>query len=132
MKINGVSHILYRMYDRDAASKFFVDVFGCELMERGTIIYAVLGDTLIEMSRTDPAVEAEALGDRYMFGVPVDDLEEAIRECEEHGSKVTKPIFTPTSFWGRQAVVSVPGGMPVALREWRAPDGPHFTEWHPE
>ncbi len=67
-----------------------------------------------------------------MFGVPVENLDEAIRECEENGSKVTKQPFKPTSFWGRQAVVSVPGGMPVAFREWRAPDGPHFLDWHPE
>jgi len=132
MRINGVSHILYRIYDRDAAIKFFVDTFGCELLERGSIVYAVIGDVLIEMIHNDPAVEAEALGDRYMFGVSVDSLEEAIRECEEHGSQLTKPIFTPVSFWGRQAVVSVPGGMPIALREWRAPDGPHFRGWHPE
>jgi predicted enzyme related to lactoylglutathione lyase len=132
MNINGVSHVLYRIYDRDAASKFFVQAFGCELMERGPVIYAVVGDVLIEMGRTDPAVREDALGDRYMFGVSVDNLEDAIRECEQHGSQVTKPIFTPVSFWGRQAVVSVPGGVPVALREWRTPDGPQFRGWHPE
>jgi catechol 2,3-dioxygenase-like lactoylglutathione lyase family enzyme len=64
MRINDVSHILYRIYDRDAAIKFFVDAFGCELLDRGTIIYAVIGDVLIEMINNDPAVEAEALGDR--------------------------------------------------------------------
>jgi predicted enzyme related to lactoylglutathione lyase len=132
MRINDVSHILYRVYDRDAATKFFVDAFGCELLERGPITYAVIGNVLIEMISNDAAVEAEALSDRYMFGVSVDSLEQAIRECQEHGSQLTKPIFTPVSFWGRQAVVSVPGGMPVALREWRAPDGPHFRGWHPE
>lgn len=132
MRIKGVSHILYRIYDRAAAIKFFVDAFGCDLLERGPITYAIIGDVLIEMIHNDPAVEAEALGDRYMFGVSVDSLEEAIRECQQHGSHLTKPIFVPVSFWGRQAVVSVPGGMPIALREWRAPDGPHFRGWHPE
>jgi len=132
MRINGVSHVLYRTYDRDAAIRFFVAAFGCELLERGPVTYAIIGDVLIEMTRNDPAVEAEARGERYMFGVSVDNLKEAIRECEEHGSHVTKPIFVPVSFWGRQAVVSVPGGVPVALREWRAPDGPHFRGWQPE
>jgi predicted enzyme related to lactoylglutathione lyase len=132
MKLNGVSHVLYRFYDRDAASTFFVNAFGCELLERGPVSYAVIGDVLIEMAAADPAVEAEALGTRYMFGVSVENLEDAIRHCEEHGSQVTKPIFAPVSFWGRQAVVSVPGGMPVALREWRAPDGPQFRGWHPK
>jgi predicted enzyme related to lactoylglutathione lyase len=132
MNINGVSHVLYRFYDREAASKFFVAAFGCELMERGPVSYAIIGDVLIEMGRTDPAAQADALAERYMFGVSVDNLEAAISECEQHGSQVTKPIFTPVSFWGRQAVVSVPGGTPIALREWRAPDGPHFRGWHPE
>ena len=132
MKIDGVSHVLYRFYDRDAAGRFFADAFGCELMERGTITYAVIGDVLIEMASADPTLEADALGQPYMFGVSVGNLEEAILECEKHGSTVTKPIFTPKSFWGRQAVVSVPGGVPVALREWRAPDGPHFRGWQPE
>lgn len=132
MPVNGVSHVLYRIYDRDAAIRFFVDAFGCELLERGPIVYAIIGDVLIEMARDDPAVQADALGERYMFGVAVDNLEEAIQKCEEHGSRVTRPIFVPVSFWGRQAVVSVPGGVPVALREWRAPDGPHFRGWHPE
>ena len=44
MNINGVSHVLYRIYDREAASKFFVDAFGCELMERGPVSYAIIGD----------------------------------------------------------------------------------------
>ena len=71
MTISAVSHILYRVYDRSAAIRFFVDAFSCELVERGTIIYAVIGDVLIEMIHNDPAVEAEALSDRYMFGVSV-------------------------------------------------------------
>jgi len=75
MRVDGVSHILYRIYDRDAAINFFVHAFGCELLERGTIIYAIIGDVLIEMIDNDPAVEAEALSDRYMFGVSVDSLE---------------------------------------------------------
>lgn len=132
MKIDTVSHVLYRLYDRKAATKWFVDVFGCEVLVRGRIDYAVIGDVLIELAREDPRVEAESMSDRYMFGVQVDDLEAAIEECEAHGSKITKPIYVPTSFWGRQAVVSVPGGMPVALREYRAPDGPHFRGWYPE
>ena len=28
MRIDGVSHILYRVYDRDAAIKFFMDALG--------------------------------------------------------------------------------------------------------
>jgi predicted enzyme related to lactoylglutathione lyase len=95
MKINGVSHVLYRIYDREAASRFFAAAFGCELLERRPVIYPVIGDVLIEMASADPAVEAEALGTRYMFGVSVANLEDAIRHCEEHGSQVTRPIFLP-------------------------------------
>lgn len=66
-----------------------------ELLERGPIIYAVIGDVLIEMIHNDPVVKADALSDRYVFGVSVDSLEDAIRACEAHGSQLTKPIFAP-------------------------------------
>jgi hypothetical protein len=38
----------------------------------------------------------------------------------------------PRSVWARQVVVRDPGGPSIALREWRAPDGPYFTDWYPE
>jgi predicted enzyme related to lactoylglutathione lyase len=133
LKVSSVSHIQYRpIHDREKAIDFFVNALGCELQVRGRITYAIIGDTLIEMSGESPDAAVDPLSDRYIFGIPVDNLEEAIAELEAKGATVTRAPFTPTSFWGRQAVVSVPGGPPLALREWRAPDGPHFTDWKPE
>lgn len=80
----------------------------------------------------DPGAESEVQGERYVLGIEVEDLEETLRVLVEKGVKVVKPIFTPISFWGRQAVIDMPGGPQIALREYRSPDGLHFTEWHPE
>jgi predicted enzyme related to lactoylglutathione lyase len=127
VRSGGVSHIIYRAWDRERAFQFFTEAFGFYEQRRGNFIYAGLGDTLIEISQSDdPPDEVSA---RYVFGLQVDDIDEAVRVAEEHGATIVRPIFSPASFWGRQAVVSVPGGPALALREWEAPDGPHFAGW---
>ena len=128
----GVSHIPYRAWDRAKSFDFFVEVLGFYPQVRGSIIYAGLGDTLVEFMTADPGAEAEAQGERYVLGIEVDNLEETLAMLAEKGVKVVKPIFTPISFWGRQAVIDVRGGPQIALREYRVPDGPHFLDWHPD
>jgi predicted enzyme related to lactoylglutathione lyase len=132
VEFGPVSHVIYRVWDRERAAAFLVEALGGTLQPRGNIVYVTFGETLIEMVREDPASEADAESERYIFGLVVDDLEMAIGELEAKGSKVVRRMDAPSSFWGRQAVITVPGGAPVALREWRAPDGPHFTGWRPE
>jgi predicted enzyme related to lactoylglutathione lyase len=128
----SVSHIPYRAWDRAKSFDFFVDALGFYPQVRGGIVYAGLGDTLVEFMAADAGAESEAQGERYVLGLEVEDLDETLRLLEEKGAKVVKPIFTPRSFWGRQAVIDVPGGPQIALREYRSPDGPHFTDWHAE
>jgi predicted enzyme related to lactoylglutathione lyase len=132
VEFGPVSHVIYRVWDRERAAAFLVDALGGTLQPRGNIVYVVFGDTLVEMVWEDPDSEADAESERYTFGLVVDDLEAAIGELEVKGAKVVRRLDAPSSFWGRQAVITVPGGTPIALREWRAPDGPHFMGWRPE
>jgi hypothetical protein len=53
-------------------------------------------------------------------------------ELHARGIETVRPIWNTRSLWARQAVVRDPGGPSIALREWRAPDGPYFTGWYPE
>lgn len=130
--VKSISHIPYRAWDRDKSFDFFVNTLGFYSQVRGTINYAGVGETLVEFMAAEPGAESESQGERYVLGVEVDNLEEMIQVLQEKGVKVVKPIFTPISFWGRQAVIDVPGGPQIALREYWSPDGPHFFEWHPE
>jgi catechol 2,3-dioxygenase-like lactoylglutathione lyase family enzyme len=124
-----VSHVPFRVWDRDAAQRFFVDVLGFELHPRGAITYVRLGEVLIELLSADEPKDPTTVP--YVFGVEVEDLDAAFATALANGACAVRPPSKPTSFWGRQAVIGVPGGPPMALRQYEAPDGPTFDEWHP-
>jgi predicted enzyme related to lactoylglutathione lyase len=124
-----VSHIPFRCWDRDAAFAFFTEALGFEPHPRGPITYVRLGEQLVELLPGEQSGSPESAP--YIFGIEVGDLDEAIERVSKYGSKVLRPIATPTSFWGRQAVIDVPGGPPIALRQYEPPDGPTYLEWHP-
>lgn len=124
-----VSHVPFRVWDRDAAQEFFTEVLGFELHPRGRITYVRLAEVLVELL---PAEEPEdPTSVPYVFGVEVEDLDAVLATALASGASIVRPPSTPTSFWGRQAVIGVPGGPPMALRQYEAPDGPTFVEWHP-
>jgi hypothetical protein len=54
------------------------------------------------------------------------------RSTSPNRTGAMRPIWKTRSVWGRQAVIQDPGGPSIALREWRAPDGPYVTGWYPE
>jgi predicted enzyme related to lactoylglutathione lyase len=124
-----VSHVPFRVWDRDAAQRFFIDVFGFELHPRGAITYVRLGEVLIELLPGDEPEDPTTVP--YVFGVEVEDLDAVFATALGSGATVVRPPSTPISFWGRQAVIGVPGGPPMALRQYEAPDGPTFAGWHP-
>lgn len=124
-----ISHVPFRVWDKGAALTFFTEALGFVHHPRGPITYVRLGDVLVELLPADEPADPASLP--YVFGVEVEDLDVAIDSVLAAGASVIRPIFTPTSFWGRQAVVSVPGGPPMALREYEAPDGPTFADWSP-
>ena len=124
-----VSHVPFRVWDRDAAQRFFVDVLGFELHPRGEITYVRLGEVLIELLPAEEPEDQTTMP--YVFGVEVEDLDTVFATALASGAIAVRPPSVPISFWGRQAVIGVPGGPPMALRQYEAPDGPTFAEWHP-
>lgn len=124
-----VSHIPFRCWDRDAAERFFIDALGFAHHPRGAITYVRLGEQLVELLPGERPEDPDAAP--YVFGVEVADLDAALSAVRANGSVLIRPMFSPTSFWGRQAVISVPGGPPIALREYEPPDGPSYEAWSP-
>lgn len=124
-----VSHVPFRVWDRDAAQKFFTQVLGFELHPRGQITYVRVAEVLVELLSAEKPEDPTAVP--YVFGVEVEDLDAVLATAVASGASIVRPPSTPTSFWGRQAVIGVPGGPPMALRQYEPPDGPTFAEWHP-
>lgn len=129
----NISHITYRVWDLERSIEFFTKTLGFYEQRRARIVYLGIGDTLIELG---VAEEGESIRqqdpNRYAFGVAVEDIETLVESLVASGVRIVKPIWRANSFWGKQAVIDTPGGPQIALREWRAPDGPHFTAWSPE
>jgi predicted enzyme related to lactoylglutathione lyase len=131
-KIGTVSHIIYPTTSVETSRDFFVETMGFFLQQRGTTTYVGIGDTLLELSRRDALTDDPERPTGYLLGLTVDDLDSALADLTGKGVEVTRPIWKARTFWGRQAVIREPGGTQLALREYRAPDGPHFTGWQPE
>jgi predicted enzyme related to lactoylglutathione lyase len=129
----SISLIAYPVWDAEKSFDFFTNVLGFYPQRRDHKIQVGCGDTLIEFKAAEPGAEAVTeKPESYVFTIAVNDLEETVAELEKVGVKVTRPIWGGHTFWGRQAVITVPGGPQIGLREWRAPDGPHFNDWHAE
>src|SRR6185437_15232780 len=126
------SHVYLPVPDVEAAIAFYTGNLGFRLQRRwqaadgAAAAYLELGGVLLELLPSTEAIQGER-----RFGLVVDDLAATLDELRSHGVAVAGEPFTPRSFWGRQATIRDPFGYIVALREWRAPDGPRFDGWHP-
>jgi predicted enzyme related to lactoylglutathione lyase len=129
VRVNNVSHILYPVNDVARSIEFLSKTFGLYVQSRGGTTYLGCGDTLLEVVAAEPGREPATL---YAVGLAVDDLDAALAELRARDVEVIREPWNARTFWGRQAVIRDPGGANIALREWRAPDGPHFEGWHPE
>lgn len=137
MSILSICHIPYRVRDIGATVDFFVEMFGFRLLRRWVAAdgwegaYLEMGNVLLEVTKV--ASESELPGDKLVrnLGLTVSNLDEALAQLKARGVKVGIEPFEPRTFWGRQAGVYDPSGYIISLREWRAPDGPTFTEWQP-
>ena len=134
-KISNVSHVYYSVWDLDKTIDFFTKALGCSLLRRYSTspgresAYITIGDTLIELSM---AAEGTPRPSRNIIGLAVDDLDQALADLQAKGVEVATAPFAARTFWGRQAVIKDPNGHQIALREWRAPDGPHYPDWKPD
>jgi catechol 2,3-dioxygenase-like lactoylglutathione lyase family enzyme len=127
--VTNVSHVLYPVSDTEKSLEFLTKILGGFLQRRGEAIHVAFGQTLLEFVQATPEAEARPA---YAVGLAVTDLDAVMAELDARGIVTVRPIWNTRSVWGRQAVVQDPGGPPIALREWRAPDGPYFTGWHAE
>ena len=127
--ITNVSHVLYPVSDVDKSVDFLTNVLDGFLQRRGQAIHIAFGQTLLELVQAPAQAEPHT---RYAVGLAVTDLDAAMAELQARGIETVRPIWKTRSVWARQAVVRDPGGPSIALREWRAPDGPYFTGWYPE
>ncbi|HZQ34682.1 MAG TPA: VOC family protein [Dehalococcoidia bacterium] len=130
--IGGFSHVYLPVPDVEAAIAFYTESLGFRLQRRwqtadgAAAAYLELGGVLLELLPSAGGVQGER-----RFGLVVDDLDATLTELRGRGVEIAGEPFAPRSFWGRQATIRDPFGYVVALREWRAPDGPHFDGWHP-
>ena len=113
----------------DKSVEFLTNVLGGFLQRRGQVIHIAFGQTLLELVQAPAQAEPHTW---YAVGLTVTDLDAAMAELQARGIETVRPIWKTRSVWARQAVVRDPGGPSIALREWRAPDGPYFTGWYPE
>ena len=132
VKAKAVSHIIYPSNDRDKTIEFYTKALGFYRNQRGTTVYLGAGDTLLEVGNTPVPPPDPERPQAYMFGVQVDNIDDAIKDVLANGGTLVREIWQARSFWGRQAVVQEPGGVRIALREYRAPDNAHFEGWKPE
>jgi catechol 2,3-dioxygenase-like lactoylglutathione lyase family enzyme len=130
--IEGFSHVYLPVPDVEAAIAFYTANLGFRLQRRwqtadGVVAaYLELGGVLLELLPSASGIQGER-----RFGLVVDDLGATLSELRGRGVEIAGEPFAPRSFWGRQATTRDPFGYIVALREWHAPDGPHFGGWHP-
>lgn len=137
--VTGFSHVYLPVPDINAAVRFYTDHLGFRLLRKWRTAdgpeaaYAELNGVLLEILSADIAPDARPDGRRaeQRFGLTVDDLDTTLAELRRKDVEVVTEPFEPRSFWGRQAVIRDPFGYLVALREWRAPDGPRFDGWQP-
>jgi predicted enzyme related to lactoylglutathione lyase len=145
VRAKNVSHIIYPVTDAEQSIAFLTNALGFYRQQRGQTTYLGAGDTLLELVQPRGTVAAYVAAVRqiaepagaerpvaYLFGLAVDDLDAALAAVQAHGGEIVRPPWQARTFWGRQAVIKDPGGAQIALREWRAPDGPHFPGWRPE
>jgi len=137
--ITDFSHVYLPVPDVDEAVRFYTGNLGFRLLRRWRTVdgpeaaYAELGGVLLEiiLSASTPGVRADGTRGEQRFGLVVDQLDTVLTELRAKGVEVATEPFEPRSFWGRQATIRDPFGYIIALREWRAPDGPRFDDWQP-
>lgn len=136
--ITSFSHVYLPVPDVDAAVRFYTSNLGFRLLRKWRAgdgpeaAYAELGGILLEIIQTPASATVwEGARDERRFGLVVDDLDAVLAELKANGVEVASEPFEPRSFWGRQAAIRDPFGYAVALREWRAPDGPRYDDWQP-
>jgi catechol 2,3-dioxygenase-like lactoylglutathione lyase family enzyme len=133
--ITSFSHINRAVRDLDVTIAFYTQNLGFYLLRRYLRngregAYIGLGDVLFELG-VDPDLDVGVLGAAARLGLTVTDLDEVLAELRRKGVELVEEPAEMRTFNGRQAAIRDPDGYVIALREWRAPDGPHYAGWQP-
>jgi catechol 2,3-dioxygenase-like lactoylglutathione lyase family enzyme len=133
--IIGVSHINRPVRDLDETIEFYTKNLGFYLLRRYRRnewegAYIGIGDVLLELGASPDAM-SRATGIVGRLGLTVSDLDEVLADLRKKGVEIVEEAAEMRTFNGRQAAIRDPNGYTIALREWRAPDGPHFADWQP-
>jgi catechol 2,3-dioxygenase-like lactoylglutathione lyase family enzyme len=133
--ITSFSHINRAVRNLDATIDFYTQNLGFYLLRRYIRngregCYIGLGDVLFELGVTQD-VEAATASISSRLGLTVTDLDAVVAELRSKGVEVVEEPAEMRTFNGRQAAIRDPDGYVIALREWRAPDGPHYAGWQP-
>jgi catechol 2,3-dioxygenase-like lactoylglutathione lyase family enzyme len=119
--ITSVSHINRAVRDLDRTIAFYTQNLG---------FYIGLGDVLFELGVSQD-VEAATASISSRLGLTVTDLDAVVADLRSKGVEIVEEPAEMRTFNGRQAAIRDPDGYVIALREWRAPDGPHYAGWQP-
>jgi lactoylglutathione lyase len=134
--ITSFSHIYHRVRDLDESIAFYTGRLGFNLLRRYDIdgresAYVGLGDVLLEMSAARSPAELPGPDGERRLGLTVTDLDGVMAGLKGAGVVIVQEAYDARTFWGRQAAIKDPNGYIISLREWRAPDNPHFEGWQP-
>ncbi len=135
--ITSFSHIYNRVRDVEEAIDWYTKNLGFRLLRKyrtdpngSPSAYLELGDVLLELTQARDASQLSGDGE-LKFGLTVTDLDGLMADLKSKDIPVTREASQARTFWGRQAAITDPSGNGISLREWEAPDGPHYNDWKP-
>lgn len=134
--ITGYSHINLPVNDMEQSIAFYTETLGFTLLRKWSVnervsAYVCFQCILLELTTPSRPTPADEDRTETRLGFTVDDLDAALDAFRAAGVTIARGPWDAQTFWGRQAYIVDPSGYILALREWRAPDGPRFTDWEP-
>ena len=137
--ITSFSHIYLPVRSVDDSIEFYTKKLGFRLLRRYRTgdtgpgsAYVELGDVLLELTQARNPVPADEGRVESRIGLTVTNMDAVMADLVSKGVEVSREPFDARTFWGRQAQVKDPSGYGISLREWAAPDNPHFDGWQPK
>jgi catechol 2,3-dioxygenase-like lactoylglutathione lyase family enzyme len=133
--ILGIDHVHVAAADMDKTIDFYTNKLGFRFLRRLSfgppdarreLAYVGLGDLLLELLPPGPMAASNR-----PFALTVNEIEKTVEELRSKGVEVKEEVRDSFSFNGLTAVIKDPSGLDIELRQWAAPDGPHYADWQP-
>lgn len=135
MNVTGFSHIYLPSRSVDESIEFYTKKLGFNLLRKYSMngresAYVEIGGVLLELTPSENTPDQDGRTE-LRIGLAVPDMAAAIADMKSNGVEVVREPWDALTFWGLQAQIKDPSGYIISLREWRAPDGPHYADWKP-